>query len=205
MLLKNCFRINCWLHYHVSSFSHLSCFDAFARTFINLWPLKKGYLRGSFLSEASEGEVPPSEAEKIAIFKLNLRNLVHTFCQHFTEKPIFIFDKILGIIMSIPPTFLVLMPLLELKPLTIEQMGVSEGELPFRSWEKCKFQTQFAKFGAYLLPTFYWKSIILSQWNIGYYTMSIPPTFPFFFHDKILAFMSFPPTFPVLMPLPELL
>ena len=31
ILLKNSFRINYWLHYPVSSFSHLSCFDAFAR------------------------------------------------------------------------------------------------------------------------------------------------------------------------------
>ena len=44
----------------------------------------------------------------------------------------------------------------------------SEGEFPrsFRSWKKCNSQTQL---GAYLLPTFYWKSIILFQWNIGYY------------------------------------
>ena len=131
--IKNSFRINYWLPYHVSSFSHLSCFDVFARTFINLWPLKRGYLRGSSLSEASEGEVPPSEAEKNEIFKFNLRNLVHTFCQHFTEKPIFIFNKLLAIFMSIPPTFLALIPLLELKPLTIENMGVSEGQLPLRS------------------------------------------------------------------------
>ena len=32
--------------------------------------------------------------------------------------------------MSIPPTLLVLMPLLEIKPLTMEKMGVSEGETP---------------------------------------------------------------------------
>ena len=47
--IKNSFRINYWLHYRVSSFSHLSCFDAFARTCINLWPLKRGYLRRSSL------------------------------------------------------------------------------------------------------------------------------------------------------------
>ena len=36
--------------------------------------------------------------------------------------------------------------------------------------------------------------------------MSIPPTFPLFFYDKILAIiMSIPPTFPVLMNLPKLL
>ena len=36
--------------------------------------------------------------------------------------------------MSIPPIFLVLMPLLGInKPLVIEKTGVSEGELPLRS------------------------------------------------------------------------
>ena len=65
------------------------------------------------------------------------------------------FNQILAIFMAMPPTFLVLMPLLELKPLTIENMGVSEGKLLLRRLKKCKFQTQFAKFGAYLLPTFY--------------------------------------------------
>ena len=47
----------------------------------------------------------PSEAEKNAIFKLNLQNLVHIFCQHFTENPLFFSNEILAIIMSIPPTF----------------------------------------------------------------------------------------------------
>ena len=65
ILLKKSFRINYWLHYHVSSFSHLSCFDAFARTFINLWPLKRGYLTGSSLSEASEGKFPPQKLKKL--------------------------------------------------------------------------------------------------------------------------------------------
>ena len=54
------------------------------------------------------------EAEKIAIFKLDLQNLVHIFCQHFTENPLFIYNKILSIFMSIPTTFPVLMPLPEL-------------------------------------------------------------------------------------------
>ena len=35
----------------------------------------------------------------------HLYSLVRTFCQHFTEHPLFIFNKILPIIMSIPPTF----------------------------------------------------------------------------------------------------
>ena len=62
---------------------------------IHFWPLKKGCLRGNF----------PSEAEKIAISKLNLQNLVHIFYQHFTENPLFFSNEILAIIMSIPPTF----------------------------------------------------------------------------------------------------
>ena len=63
----------------------------------------------------------------------HLQNLVYTFCQHFTENPLFIFNKIMAIIMSIPsnfslffydniltimvsipPTFPALMPFLEL-------------------------------------------------------------------------------------------
>ena len=51
----------------------------------------------------SEGELP-SEAEKNAIFKINLQNLVHIFCQHFTENPLFFSNEILAIIMSILPT-----------------------------------------------------------------------------------------------------
>ena len=35
----------------------------------------------------------------------HLHSLVRTFCQHFTENPLFIFNKILAIIMYIPPTF----------------------------------------------------------------------------------------------------
>ena len=46
---------------------------------IKFWPLKKWRcLRGNF----------PSEAEKNAIFKLNFQNLVHIFCQRFTENPL---------------------------------------------------------------------------------------------------------------------
>ena len=35
----------------------------------------------------------------------HLHNLVRTFCEHFTENPLFIFNKILAIIMYIPSTF----------------------------------------------------------------------------------------------------
>ena len=52
----------------------------------------------------SEGELP-LRSWKNAIFKLNLQNLVHIFCQHFTENPLFFSNEILAIIMSIPPTF----------------------------------------------------------------------------------------------------
>ena len=63
---------------------------------INFWPLEK--LR------VFEGELP-LRSWKNAIFKLNLQNLVHIFCQHFTENPLFFSNEILAIIMSIPPTF----------------------------------------------------------------------------------------------------
>ena len=43
---------------------------------------------------------------KNGIFKLNLRNLVHSFCQHFTENLLFFSNEILAIIIiSISPTF----------------------------------------------------------------------------------------------------
>ena len=35
----------------------------------------------------------------------HLHSLVRAFCQHFTENSLFIFNKILAIIMYIPPTF----------------------------------------------------------------------------------------------------
>ena len=47
----------------------------------------------------------PLRSWKNAIFKLNFRNFVHSFCQHFTENPLFFSNEILAIIMSIPPTF----------------------------------------------------------------------------------------------------
>ena len=43
--------------------------------------------------------------------------------------------------MSIPPTFLVLMPLLDLKPLTIEKMGVSIwGDSPSEAEKNANFK-----------------------------------------------------------------
>ena len=77
--------------------------------------------------------------------------------------------------MSILPTFL---PLLELlQTFGYLKHGVSEGETPPQKLKKkCNSQTQFAKFGAYLLSTF--------------------PENPFFFPNEILAFiMSIPPNF----------
>ena len=71
ILLKKSFKVNYWIHYHVWRSSNFSCFDAFVRTFINLWKFKSGCLRGSSLSEASEGEFPLQNWKKIAIFKLN--------------------------------------------------------------------------------------------------------------------------------------
>ena len=53
----------------------------------------------------SEGELPLRSWEKNAICKLKLQNLVHIFCQHFTENPLFFSNEILAIIMSIPHTF----------------------------------------------------------------------------------------------------
>ena len=52
----------------------------------------------------SEGKLP-LRSWKNAIFKLNLQNLVHIFCQHFTENQSFFSSEILAVIMSISPTF----------------------------------------------------------------------------------------------------
>ena len=51
----------------------------------------------------SEGELP-LKSWKNAFLKLNLQNLAHIFCQHFTENPLFFSNEILAIIMSIPLT-----------------------------------------------------------------------------------------------------
>ena len=70
----------------------------------------------------SEGAVSPSEAEKSNIFKLILHILVHTFCHHFTENPSIISNKMLAILMPIPPTFPVLMPLGGVPPLKLKNV-----------------------------------------------------------------------------------
>ena len=51
----------------------------------------------------SEGELPLRSWKNVYL-KLNLPNLVHIFCQHFTENQLFFSNEILAIIMSIPPT-----------------------------------------------------------------------------------------------------
>ena len=72
ILLKKSFKVNYWMHYHVWRSSHFSCFDAFVRTFINLWKFKKRVSEGEFPLRSFWGGVPPSEIEKKnAIFKLN--------------------------------------------------------------------------------------------------------------------------------------
>ena len=75
ILPESCFKIKYWLHYHVSSSSHLSCFDAFSRTFIIFGHKNMECLGGV-----------PSQKLKNAIFKLNLGNLVRTFCQNLLKK-----------------------------------------------------------------------------------------------------------------------
>ena len=71
ILLKKSFKVNYWIHYHVWISSNFSCFDAFVRTFINLWKFKKRVSVGEFPLRSFWGGVPPSELEKNAIFKLN--------------------------------------------------------------------------------------------------------------------------------------
>ena len=78
ILLKKSFKVNCWIHYHVWRSSHFSCFDAFVRTFINLWKFKSGCLRGRSLSEASKGEFFLQKLKKLR-FSNSIR------CIHFAN------------------------------------------------------------------------------------------------------------------------
>ena len=203
--IKNYFRINYWLHCYVSSFSHLSCFDAFARTFINLWPLKKGVAERKFPLRSFWVGSSPLRSWKNCNFQIQFAQFGAYLLPTFYWKTNLHFQSNIGYFYGYASHLSCFDAFVRTKTFDHWKYGGVWGATPLRSWEKCKFQTQFAKFGAYLLPTFYWKSIILFQWNIGYYTMSILPTFPFFFYDKILASMSIPPTFPVLIPLLELL
>ena len=65
-------------------------------TFLVLMPLLEVKPLTMEKMGVSEGE-SPSEAEKNTNFKLNLQNLVHIFCQHFTENPLFFSNTILAI------------------------------------------------------------------------------------------------------------
>ena len=158
--------------------SNFSCFDDFVRTLINLWKFKKRVSEGEFPLRSFWGVVPsqmllrgssPFRSWKKCNFQIQLgAYLLPTFYW----KPLFIFNKILAIFMSIPPTFLVLMPLLGIIIFwPLRKWGCLRGNFPSEAQKlkKCIFYTQLAKFGAYLLPTFYWKSIVLFQRNFGYY------------------------------------
>ena len=96
ILLKTIIHFQWNIGYFQVNFSHLSCLDAFVRHYTFLAIKKMG---------VSEGELPLRSWKKNAIFKLNLQNLVHIFCQHFAENPLFFSNEILAVIMSILPTF----------------------------------------------------------------------------------------------------
>ena len=131
---KKSFKVNYWIHYHVWRSSHFSCFDAFVRTFINLWKLKK--------KRMSEGEFPLQKLKNLQFSSSISAYLLPAFYW----KPFFIFNKILTIFVSIPPTFLVLMPLLGIINFwPLKKMRVSEGELPLRSWKKMQFWNSICK------------------------------------------------------------
>ena len=128
----------------------------------------------------------------------HFHNWAHTFCQHFTEKPLFIFNKIPAIIMYIPPPFhfssmikywllsyLFFLPFLfwclcqnYYKYLTIEvKKGVSEGEVHPA------------------IPPFF--KLNLFKWCIPGFCQHFTEN-PLFISNKILAIiMSIPPTFPL--------
>ena len=183
LLAKRIFKVNYWIHYHVCRSSHFSCFDAFVRTLIYLWKFKERVSEGKFPLISFWGGVPPSEVEKIANFQTQLgAYLLPTFYW----KPLFIFNKILAIYTSIPPTFLVSMPLLGIInfwPLKKWRcLWLSEGNFPSEA-EEMQFLNSIYKlwcisFANILLKIHY--SFLMKYWLL---LSLIPPTFPFFFYD----------------------
>ena len=121
---------------------------------------------GEFPLRSFWGGVLPSEVEKKCKFQTQLgAYLLPTFYW----KPLFIFIKILAIFVSIPPTFFVLMPLLGIINFwPLKKWGCLRGNFPSEA-EKNAIKLNLQNFGACLLPTFYWQSIILFQCNIGCY------------------------------------
>ena len=76
------------------------------------WYLCQSYYK-SLANEKGKNGVS-EEAEKNYNFQTQFSEFGAYLCQHFTENPLFISNKILSIFMSIPTTFPVLMPLPEL-------------------------------------------------------------------------------------------
>ena len=138
---KKSFKVNYWIHYHVWRSSHLYCFDAFVRTFINLWKFKKRVSEGEFPLRSFWGGSSPFRIWK----KLQFSNSIR--CIPFAKlllKPLFIFNKIL-VIFSIPPTFLVLMLLLGIINFwPLKKWGCLRGNFPSEAEKlitkkKCNF------------------------------------------------------------------
>ena len=146
ILLKKSVKVNYWIHYHVWRSSNFSCFDAFVRTFINLWKFKKRVSEGEFPLRSFWGGVSPFRIGKNCNFQTQLDvYLLSTFYW----KPLVIFNKILAIFMSIPPTFLVLMPLLGI----INFWTLTKGGTSPRSWKNAIFKLN-------------WQNLVISFANI---------------------------------------
>ena len=94
--------------------------------------------------------------------------------------------------MSIPPTFLVFVAFVRhYKFLAIEKMGMSEGEIPLKSWKNAIFKLNLQNLVHIFCLHFTENPLFFSQWNIGYYLCLFLP--PFHFSFMILAIiMSIP-------------
>ena len=75
------------------------------------------------------------------------------------KNALFIFNEILVILISIPPTFpifdAVARTFINLLPLKRQKEMSKRGAPSQKFLKKCIFETQFARFGAYLLAKFY--------------------------------------------------
>ena len=169
------------MHYHVWRSSHFSCFDAFVRTLINLWKLKKRVSEGSRgvpSQKLLRGSSPFRSWKNCKFFKLNK---VHTFCQHFTENH-YSLKYWLFSCLFLPP-FLFLLPLLGIIHFwPLKKWGCLRGRFLSEA-EKMQFLNSICKIWcisfAYILLKLHC-SFPMKYWLLF---MSIPPTFPFFFYD----------------------
>ena len=130
--------------YQVDS-SNLFCFDAFTRIIINFWPLKrkKGGVLGKFYLRSWKMQFPKSFCA-IWCIGLPIANI-------FTENLLFIYNKTLAILVysSHLSCFDAFVRTIKKNLWLLKRKGDVWGRCLLKCWKKN------AKFGAYLLVTFY--------------------------------------------------